>query len=127
MRGSACSSLDMEPYFLNSEIMKRSGAGSCCPPKTKAIEAKPEHVEALKALAHIDRLRVFFHLVRADKPLPANVIQAALDLPAPTLSHHLESLEHAGLVTRERQERFVLSSVRRDMVVELVRILTACC
>lgn len=111
----------------------KNASAACCPPecppksKSKAIKAKPEHVEALKALAHIDRLRVFFHLVRAGEPLPANVIQKALNLPAPTLSHHLDDLEHAGLITRERQERYVLSSVRRDMVMELTRILTACC
>lgn len=107
--------------------MKQCDVDACCPPKAKGIKAKPEHVEALKALAHIDRLRVFFHLVQAGKPLAANVIQSALKIPAPTLSHHLESLEHAGLIVRKRQERYVLSSVRRDMVVELVRILTACC
>jgi DNA-binding transcriptional ArsR family regulator len=107
--------------------MKRKGATSCCPPKPKALMASPEHVEALKALAHIDRLRVFFHLVQADKPVPANEIQAALAIPGPTLSHHLESLEQAGLIDRKRQERFILSTVRRDIVMELVRILTACC
>jgi DNA-binding transcriptional ArsR family regulator len=112
---------------MNTKTRDACGAETCCPPRTKSIKARPAHVEALKALAHIDRLRVFFHLVQAGKPLPANVIQAALDLPGPTLSHHLENLEQAGLITRERQERYVLSAVRRDMVVELVRILTACC
>lgn len=107
--------------------MKTCDPGPCCLPQTKAIKAKPEHVIALKALAHLDRLRVFFHLVQAGEPVPANAIQTALDLPAPTLSHHLENLENAGLIIRERHERYVLSSVRREMVVELVRILTSCC
>lgn len=98
-----------------------------CPPATKAIEATSEHVDALKALAHIDRLRVFFHLVKAGVPVAVNEIQSALDLPGPTLSHHLESLEHANLIERVRKERFILSSVKKDMVLELVRILTACC
>ena len=89
--------------------------------------ASPEHVEALKALAHLGRLRVFFYLVQANKPVPANEIQAELNLPGPTLSHHLEELEQAGLIERERKVRFVLSTVRREMVLELVRILTACC
>jgi DNA-binding transcriptional ArsR family regulator len=102
-------------------------AAACCPPPARSLEAKPEHVEAFKALAHIDRLRVFFALVRAGCPLPAKDLQAALALPGPTLSHHLEALEQAGLITRERRERFVLSSVRRDLVVDLVRLLTACC
>lgn len=107
--------------------MKQREIDSCCPPKARKLKATPEHVEALKALAHIDRLRVFFFLVQAGKAMPANAIQSALKLPAPTLSHHLEDLEHAGLITRERRERFILSSVRPQMVSELVRILTACC
>jgi DNA-binding transcriptional ArsR family regulator len=98
---------------------------ACCGPA--GLEATREHVAALKSLAHLGRLRVFFHLVQATRALPANEIQAALRLPAPTLSHHLDSLERAGLVERARQDRFVLSTVRREMVVELVRLLTACC
>ncbi len=98
-----------------------------CGPKCVSLQATPEHVAALKALAHIDRLRVFFHLVSARRSLPANEIQTALALPGPTLSHHLDQLERAGLIERQRQERFILSSVRRGMVTDLVRILTACC
>ncbi len=82
---------------------------------------------ALKALAHLGRLRVFFHLVQAGKPVPAHEIQTALALPGPTLSHHLEQLEKVGLIQRVRHERFIRSSVRRELVVELVRLLTACC
>ncbi len=70
---------------------------------------------------------MFFHLVQATQPLPANEVQSALRLPAPTLSHHLDHLERAGLITRRKEERFVYSEVRRDVVVDLVRLLTACC
>jgi len=105
----------------------KTKAAPCCPPAAKALRATDAHVEAFKALAHPGRLQVFFHLVRAGKALPANEIQSALKLPGPTLSHHLDELEQAGLIERRRQERFVLSSVQREMVVELVRILTACC
>jgi DNA-binding transcriptional ArsR family regulator len=103
-----------------------SCAPACAVPRGRP-KAAPEHVAALKALAHLDRLRVFFHLVRAGEPQQANAIQAALGLPGPTLSHHLDRLERAGLIERRRQERFVLSSVRREMVSDLVRLLTACC
>ena len=99
----------------------------CCPPKTKGLKAKPEHVAALKALAHLGRLDVFFYLVKAATPLPVGDIQAALKLPAPTLSHHLEHLERAGLISRRKEDRFIYSEVRRDIVTDLVRLLTACC
>ena len=109
------------------QMTKAKGCAPRCAPGCGPLAATPEHVAAFKALAHLDRLRVFFHLVQAGGPTPANAIQAALALPGPTLSHHLDQLERAGLVERQRQERFVLSAVRRELVVDLVRILTACC
>ena len=109
--------------------MKRSTASplGCCPRVATSLKASAEHVLAFKALAHVGRLRVFFHLVRSGKPLPANAVQSALRIPAPTLSHHLERLEKAGLVVRTKRERFVLSHVKHDIVEDLVRLLTACC
>ena len=108
-------------------MKKCSPSSGCCPPKPPKLVATGEHVAALKALAHLGRLQVFFHLVHAGKPTPVHEIQAALTLPGPTLSHHLEQLEKVGLIARERQERFILSSVRRELVTDLVRLLTACC
>ncbi|MBA3707829.1 MAG: helix-turn-helix transcriptional regulator [Planctomycetes bacterium] len=70
---------------------------------------------------------MFFHLVQAGDELPVNEIQRVLRLPAPTLSHHLDALDKAGLIHRRREDRFIYSSVRRDIVVDLVRLLTACC
>ena len=95
-----------------SQKAEVSCAPGCCPTKSVSLQAAPVHVAALKALAHIGRLQVFFFLVQAGKPLPANEIQSALGLPGPTLSHHLEQLEKVGLIVRARQERFILSSVR---------------
>ncbi len=39
---------------------------------------------------------------------PAGDLQARLDIPASTLSHHLATLSQAGLVTAERQGTFLL-------------------
>jgi DNA-binding transcriptional ArsR family regulator len=102
-------------------------SSACCPPRAAALAASPKHVAAFKALAHAGRLKVFFHLVQAQRPLPVNEIQSALRLPAPTLSHHLERLERAGLIVRRRQDRFIYPEVRSAIVIELVRLLTACC
>jgi DNA-binding transcriptional ArsR family regulator len=92
-----------------------------------ALKARPEHVLALKALAHLTRLQVFFYLVRRGGEVPAGEIQREVGIPAPTLSHHLDLLRRAGLVSSRREERYVLYSVRPDMASELVRLLTACC
>jgi DNA-binding transcriptional ArsR family regulator len=91
------------------------------------LEANQAHVEALKALAHLTRLQVFFFLVRARREVPAGEIQEALEVPGPTLSHHLDLLRRAGLVQSRREERYVYYSVRREMVSDLVRLLTVCC
>ena len=91
------------------------------------LQARPDHVEALKALAHLSRLQVFFFLVRAGREVPAGEIQAELEIPGPTLSHHLDILRRAGLVASRKEERFVYYWTRPDTVSELVRLLTACC
>lgn len=91
------------------------------------LQAREGHVEAFKALAHLSRLQVFFFLVRAGHEVPAGEIGAELEIPGPTLSHHLDVLRRAGLIASRRAERFVYYSVRPETVSELVRLLTACC
>jgi ArsR family transcriptional regulator len=91
------------------------------------LEANEAHVDAFKALAHLSRLQVFFFLVRAQGEVSAGAIQEALDLPGPTLSHHLDQLRRAGLIESRKEERYVYYSVRRDTITALVRVLTACC
>ena len=91
------------------------------------LQAREDHVEAFKALAHLSRLQIFFFLVRQAREVPAGEIQAELEIPGPTLSHHLDRLRRAGLVQSRKEERFVYYSTRSEMVSELVRLLTACC
>ena len=91
------------------------------------LQARPDHVEAFKALAHLTRLQIFFLLVREAREVPAGEIQGELEVPGPTLSHHLDILSRAGLVQSRREERFVYYSARSDTASELVRLLTACC
>ncbi len=91
------------------------------------LAATEGHVEAFKALAHRTRLEVFFFLVRARREVPVGEIQAELEIPGPTLSHHLDVLRRAGLVQSRKEERYVYCSPRPEMVAQLVRILTACC
>ena len=110
------------PYFYMFQIMKTAKSLTLA-----RLEANEAHVEALKALAHLTRLQVFFFLVRARREVPAGEIQEAMEVPGPTLSHHLDLLRRAGLVQSRKEERYVYYSVRREMVSELVRLLTACC
>ena len=49
------------------------------------------------------------------------------EIPAATLSHHLDILRRAGLIESRKEARFVYYRVNREAVSELVRLLTACC
>ena len=97
---------------------------TCSP---RSLRARPEHVEAFAALAHQTRLELFFLLVRRGEEVSAGELQEALEIPGPTLSHHLAALRRAGLVDSRKEERYVYYVVKRDIVTELVRLLTACC
>jgi len=65
-------------------------------------------VDALGALAHETRLSVFRMLVQAG---PAGLIAGAIAehaaVPPSTMSHHLATLERAGLVTSQRESRLI--------------------
>jgi DNA-binding transcriptional ArsR family regulator len=91
------------------------------------LVATDAHVDALKALAHRSRLEVFFFLVRRKAEVAVGEIQEALEIPGPTLSHHLDLLRRAGLVQSRKEGTFVYYSTKPEMVSELVRLLTACC
>ncbi len=91
------------------------------------LKANETHAEAFKALAHLKRLEVFFFLVKARSEVPAGEIQEALNVPGPTLSHHLNLLRRAGLIQSRKEERYIYYSVKREMTSELARLLTACC
>jgi len=91
------------------------------------LQATDRHVEAFKALAHSTRLQIFFFLVRQKADVAVGEIQAELEIPGPTLSHHLDVLRRADLVQSRREGTFIYYTPKPDMVSELVRLLTACC
>jgi ArsR family transcriptional regulator, arsenate/arsenite/antimonite-responsive transcriptional repressor len=65
-------------------------------------------IEALSALAHATRLKVFRLLVRkGPHGLPAGEIASRLGVHAATMSHHLGLLERAGLLRSWRVARQV--------------------
>ena len=91
------------------------------------LRVRDRHVHAFKSLAHPTRLEVFFFLVRRRGEVAAGEIQAELEIPGPTLSHHLDLLRRAELIQSRKEERYIYYSTRPEMVSELVRLLTACC
>jgi DNA-binding transcriptional ArsR family regulator len=66
-------------------------------------------LDALGALAHDHRLRLFRQLVReGSKGMAAGAIAEVLDIPNSSLSFHLSQLSRAGLVTQERRHRSII-------------------
>ena len=65
-------------------------------------------VKALSALAQESRLAIFRLLVQAGHAgLVVSQIAESLDIPAATLSFHLKTLSHGGLVHHRQEGRFV--------------------
>ena len=78
----------------------------------RTVDTRGEHddlVGALAALAHPLRMQVVRALVAAGpQGLTPGTVQAALTVPAATLSFHLKGLADAGLVTQARSGRFLV-------------------
>jgi DNA-binding transcriptional ArsR family regulator len=71
------------------------------------------------ALGHEARLRVLALLLRAHpQGLVVGEIQGELGIPSSTLTHHLDSLRHAGLIAQERQGRFLRYRARTEALEE---------
>ncbi len=85
-------------------------------------------VDSLRALAHQSRLAAYRALVEAGpEGMAVGELRDALDLPAATLTAHLNQLRAAGLVTDEREGRVI--RIRADFVrmIDLVGFLTENC
>ena len=75
---------------------------------TLAMTKLLQHAEQLGALGHAARLGILRYVVQGDpEGTPAGEIQAKLDIPASTLSHHLERLASAGLLLWRREGTFI--------------------
>jgi ArsR family transcriptional regulator len=97
--------------------------GTFLPMKTDDAAAR------LEALGNPTRLQVYRALVRAGGAgMSVGKLQAKLDLPASTLSHHLKTLLSVGLVTQERQATTLICRANYDVMRGLVDFLVAeCC
>lgn len=87
-----------------------------------------EVVDALSALAHPLRLRIFRALVVAGpEGLTPGVMCEALNSPNATLSFHLKELARAGLVTQERVSRNLVYRAAFERMSGLLSYLTENC
>ncbi|HEY3587295.1 MAG TPA: metalloregulator ArsR/SmtB family transcription factor [Myxococcaceae bacterium] len=87
-----------------------------------------EALAGLGSLAQQTRLEVFRLLVQCGpEGLSAGVIAEALDVPASSLSFHLQQLMHAGLVTQERRSRQLIYAASFEQMNAVVAYLTENC
>jgi ArsR family transcriptional regulator, arsenate/arsenite/antimonite-responsive transcriptional repressor len=86
-------------------------------------------VEALAALAHQTRLRVFRALIEAGlEGLPAGALATMTGVPPSTLSSHLVRLEHAGLIQSNRVSRNIYYAIKIESVRALLAyLIDDCC
>ena len=75
------------------------------------------------------RLRIMRLLLSAhSQGMIAGDVSAELDIPASTLSHHLDKLKNEGLVRVRRESTFLWYSANADVLQELLGFLYAeCC
>jgi DNA-binding transcriptional ArsR family regulator len=83
----------------------------------------------LAAMGAEPRLRIMRLLLSAHPDgMVVNEIQAELDIPASTLSHHLEKLKIAGLVNVRRDRQFLWYTASSDTLREIIGFLyEECC
>jgi len=87
-----------------------------------------EIVRALAALAQPSRLQVFRALVVAGQSgMTPGAMGEQLAVPAATLSFHLKELTHAGLVTQQRDGRFLIYRAAFEQMNALLAYLTENC
>jgi ArsR family transcriptional regulator len=75
--------------------------------------------DIFKALNDPTRREILKMLKKRD--LTAGDIAAKFDMTAPSISHHLEKLKRAGLVTIVKQGQFVLYSINTTIVDDLLQ------
>lgn len=88
----------------------------------------PQVIEALGALAHEHRLKVYRLLVERGSPgLPAGAIADGVGLLPSSLTFHLQALHRAGLIVRRRESRQLIYSADFEAMNALVGYLTENC
>jgi len=85
----------------------------------------------LNALSHPNRLEIYLDIVKGDQSgfqavdceCCVSDIMASLKIGAPTVSHHLNELANAGLITTERQGKSLIAKPVLGTCEEVRKIL----
>ncbi len=82
----------------------------------------------LAELGHATRLEIFRYLVKGGRHgVPVGEIQAALEVPGSTLSHHITRLVSVGMVIQRREGRTLYCVPQYEGLDELIAFLQEQC
>jgi ArsR family transcriptional regulator, arsenate/arsenite/antimonite-responsive transcriptional repressor len=97
--------------------------------KNRSLDEVTRYADMFSAMGTEPRLRIMRLLLSAHpRGMVVGDIQAALDIPNSTLSHHLEKLRHEDLVTVRREGTFLRYAANDETLRDLLRFLYAeCC
>jgi DNA-binding transcriptional ArsR family regulator len=95
----------------------------------KNAEQVAKYADMFSAMGTEARLRIMQLLLAAHpEGLVVGDIQAELDIPNSTLSHHLDKLKNEDLVLVRRESTFLHYTANSDALQEILRFLYAeCC
>ena len=91
--------------------------------KTLQQEVNLLHAEVCQGLSDPKRILLLYAL--ADGPRRVTDLVETLELPQPTVSHHLKILRERGLVTTERDGTAVYYSLADRRVIQALELLRA--
>lgn len=96
--------------------------------QTRALQVE-RYADMLAAMGTESRLRIVQLLLKAHpEGLVVGDIQAELEMPGSTLSHHLDKLKNEGLVNVSREGTFLRYSANTESLRDLMQFLYAeCC
>jgi ArsR family transcriptional regulator, arsenate/arsenite/antimonite-responsive transcriptional repressor len=99
------------------------------PQSKKNTEPLPKYADMFSAMGAEPRLRIMQLLLSAHpQGLVVGAIQAELEIPHSTLSHHLDKLRNEGLVQVRRESTFLRYTANTQALQELLQFLYAeCC
>jgi ArsR family transcriptional regulator, arsenate/arsenite/antimonite-responsive transcriptional repressor len=99
------------------------------PPSKKTTEQVVKYADMFSAMGTEPRLRIMQLLLSAHpEGMVVGDIQAEMEIPNSTLSHHLDKLKNEGLVQVRRASTFLHYTANTEALQELLQFLYAeCC
>jgi ArsR family transcriptional regulator len=120
----------------SSSVQRLIELNICQPSDIKRAKAEAERLatpefslklrraeKLLGAVGEANRMKIL--LLLSEKEMCVCELESALELPQPTISHHLAVLEQADLLRRRKKGRFVFYEIVSSPALDLVKSLAS--